>query len=355
MTYRVVLREPSGSVSVRDVVHGAWADPSGDVELILGEGLWALPGLVDAHGHLATDELRAQPGDMEGAMARARDALAAGVTLILDKGWTDDTVARMTESMAQDDRPDIESAATIITAVGGYLPGFTREVESSFELSRAVSEGSISGGGWVKLIGDWPRPGLGPMPNFSSDDLEMAVTLASGMGARVAIHTMAREVPTMAVAAGVHSIEHGLFLMPDDLALLGSRRGMWVPTVMRVEAVITQLGSGSSGGKLLAEGLTNIGRLLNDAVDAGVHVLAGTDLIGSSSSVAAEALKLLEHGLSVERMLDAVAGSGLRATGRPDDFGLGSPADAVLFPENPLNEPGVLAHPQVVIRRGRIL
>jgi imidazolonepropionase-like amidohydrolase len=350
-----MLQDPSGDVVVRDISEGVWAEPSGDADSTLGDGMWALPGLVDAHGHLSTPEFQLRPGDLEGGKVRAREALAAGVTLVLDKGWADHTTMQIIDQLALDERPDIEAAGRLIAVPDGYLPGFTREVGPTDSLEEVVREEAAAGRGWVKLVGDWPRRGMGPVANFDEGELARAVRVASELGASVAIHTMAREVPSMAVAAGVRSIEHGLFLAADDLALLGDRQGMWVPTLLRVEAVITQLGSGSSGGKLLSEGLANTGRLLNDAVDAGVHVLAGTDLIGSSAEVAAEALKLIEHGLTPQRAIDAVSGSGLRATGRSARFDVAAPADAVLFPANPLEEPGVLAHPSMVIRHGRVL
>jgi imidazolonepropionase-like amidohydrolase len=354
VTIRVVLRAPEGEVVTRDVVDGRWAEPSGDPVSVVGVGSWALPGMVDAHSHIAAAQLDFQPGVLDGAIERARQALAAGVTVLLDKGWRDDTAVRVIDMVPEGERPDIEAAAVLIASEGGYFPGFAREVAADAFLA-AVAVAATEGRGWVKLVGDWPRKGMGPIANFTEDQLAAAVSEAGAGGARVAIHTMARDVPSAAVRAGVHSIEHGLFLTEEDLGDLGDRSGMWVPTVRRVEATIAQLGEGSSGGRLLVEGLANVARLLNPAVDAGVHVLAGTDLVGTPATVAAEALALMEQGLSPERVVAAVSVSPLRATGRPVGFGVGDPADAVLFHANPVEEPGVLAHPALVIRRGRVL
>jgi imidazolonepropionase-like amidohydrolase len=159
----------------------------------------------------------------------------------------------------------------------------------------------------------------------------------------------------MAVRAGVHSIEHGLFLDPADIVPLGARGGMWVPTIIRMEAVIAQLGDTSSGGKLLIEGLENVRRLMVEAVEAGVHLLAGTDVTVGAHDVALEAVKLVEYGLPVELALDAVSVSGYLATARSTGFEVGSPADAVLFAVNPLTEISVLGHPEMVIRGGKVL
>jgi imidazolonepropionase-like amidohydrolase len=179
--------------------------------------------------------------------------------------------------------------------------------------------------------------------------------VADDLGAKVAIHTMARETPSLAVRAGVHSIEHGMFLDEDDLGRLGDRGGMWVPTVLQVEAVIAQLGAESSGGRLLREGLENLTGLLGTAVDAGVHVLAGTDLAVGSRQVAEEAIRMWELGLPAEQVVAAVSSSGLLANDRVPAFEPGAPANAVFFESDPAADPRVLRHPSLVVRLGRVM
>lgn len=353
MSIRVTLRSPFGATAVRDVVGGRWAEPSGEAEVELGADMWALPGMADAHAHLARERLELEPGDFEGAVARAKAALDAGVTLILDKGWTDTTTVDVERSVAPVERPEIEAAARMIAVEGGYYPNFAREAGPG-ELAEVVSREAEEGIGWVKLVGDWPRKGRGPLPNFSEDELRIAVETAGSAGARVAIHTMAPDVPSAAVAAGVHSVEHGLFLRESDLEVLGARQGMWVPTVSRVEALVGQLGTDSSGGRLLLEGLDNVRRLLPVAVEAGVHVLTGTDLAGAPSDVSAEAVKLAEYGLSDVDAVKALTTSAFIATGRAADFAPGSAADAVLYPEDPTANLEVLSSPSHVIRLGAV-
>jgi imidazolonepropionase-like amidohydrolase len=338
---------------MRDIVDGRWAEPSTGAGVTLGEGLFALPGLVDAHSHIAGAQLDAAfVGNVEEAGARARAALSQGVTLLLDKGWRDDTTIRVADAIADHERPDIEAAGAILAPPDGYYTGVAHEVPGHRlgDESRSAAE---TGRGWVKLIGDWPRRGVGPVANYTESEMRQAVASAEGAGARVAVHTMAREVPSMAVAAGVQSIEHGLFLTSDDLASLGDRGGMWVPTILRVEATLAHLGEGSSGGVLLLEGLANVRRLLADAIEAGVHVLAGTDLVGSPSNVASEALKLIEYGLTPKQAVHAVSVAARDALGRPAAFSVGAPADAVFYAADPTTDPAVLSHPQLVLRLGR--
>lgn len=354
MSLRAVLRSPLGDTVVRDIVDGSWAEPSRDASVTIGQDQWAIPGLVDAHAHLAAAELRYVAGDFDGALVRARDSLSAGVTLVLDKGWTDDVTIRVIDALEADQRPDIEAAAKVIAVPEGHFPGFAREIDPA-DIGRVAAEEANAGRGWVKVIGDWPRRGIGPVANFDEDQLRKAVAAAEEGGSRVAIHTMARQVPSMAVAAGVHSIEHGLFLTESDLRALGERGGMWVPTLLRVEATLAQLGEASSGGRLFEEGLANVKALLPLAVEAGVSVLAGTDLVGTPANVAAEAIRLGVYGLSNRQMVEAVSHAAFVATGRDSQFAPGTPANAVFFDADPVEEPGVLANPAAVIRLGRRL
>jgi len=316
--------------------------------------MWALPGLVDAHSHIAGVTMDIDPGDLEGAALRAGEALAAGVGLLIDKGWRDLTAIDLIDAVDPDERPDIEGAGEIYSVAGGYWEGSARNIDPG-AVASSVREASLQGRGWVKLVGDWPRKAIGPVPNFSEAELETAVAVARGLGSRIAIHTMAREVPAIAVRAGVDSIEHGLFLTADDLGALGARGGIWVPTVIQVETLIMQLGPDSSGGRLLREGLANVVSLLGIAVEAGVHVLTGTDLAVGSHQVALEAIRLWEMGMSPGSVVDAASRSGLRSTGRSAGFEVGSPANAVFFAVDPGLDPRVLQSPQLVIRRGRIL
>ena len=120
-------------------------------------------------------------------------------------------------------------------------------------------------------------------------------------------------------------------------------------------ATMVCVGSSSSGGTLITEGLANVGRLLPLAVEAGVNVLAGTDRALETHDVAHEALRLNEMGLGIAETIAAVSGNGYRATGRDTTFLPGTEANAVLFSENPIADIGVLAHPSHVIRLGRVV
>jgi imidazolonepropionase-like amidohydrolase len=351
---RISFRSLDGAGHELDARNGRWADPvsPGGTTLDLAD-LWCLAGLADAHAHLSQDRMVLEPGRPEEIRRRAYATLEQGVFLCLDKGWGDRAVLTLLDTRPED-RPDLQAAGRMIAAPGGYYPGFGVEVDDDGLVAAVAAEASASAG-WVKLVGDWPRRGQGALANFSEAALSRAVALAHAAGARVALHTMAPEVASTAVRAGVDSIEHGLFLTEDDVRVLGARGGAWVPTILRVEAVIAEVGPERTGGRLLTEGLDRVRSLLPIAADAGVAVLAGTDLAVPSREVGAEAIRLAAFGLPAAASVASASTAAFRYAGIPSGFEPTLPADLVAFDRHPEEDLGVLTRPVLVIRLGRVL
>lgn len=332
---------------------GTWEEPEHGRSPDLGAGWWALPGLADAHAHLAGDELELAPGEPDQIRRRAFTCLERGTFLVIDKGWGDDSVVATLTGSPPTESPDLEAAARMIAVEGGYYPGFAVETDRD-GLEAVVRSAVETGRGWVKLVGDWPRKGKGVVPNFDEEALRSAVDVAHGAGARVAIHATGPDAASWAVWAGVDSIEHGLFLSPADLEELGRRGGAWVPTVLRMEETVEFLGRSSGGGRLISTALADLPLLMAE-LPAGVIVLAGTDLAVSSGDVAAEAVALHRLGLSSRAAVDAAAGAVRRYLGRSEGFLPGEPADAVFFEADPYEDPATLRDPVAVLRSGERL
>ena len=90
------------------------------------------------------------------------------------------------------------------------------------------------------------------------------------------------------------------------------------------------------------------------AYEAGVPIFVGTDAGGSlpHGLVAQEVAELVRAGLPADLR------PGRRLLGRPDLAGRpgleeGAPADLVVYPADPRADVGVLAHPRLVVLRGR--
>ncbi|MCZ7534053.1 MAG: amidohydrolase family protein [Acidimicrobiia bacterium] len=328
------------------------------VELPDTSDLWALPGLADCHAHVTMTSLREFDAITDESMRTAIPIntwahLEHGVLLILDKGGKSDTTL-VTLDHDADLRPFTETAGAMISPPGGYYGnGFGTEVEPD-ALVEHIRTKAATRGGWVKLVGDWPRRGQGPVNNWPQDVLTEAVRAVHDAGARVAIHSMAHSASD-AVAAGVDSIEHGPFLTESDLKILAARGGAWVPTIVNMLFLRDMLGVESSGGKMFVTGLERMRENLPLAESLGVTVLAGTDMAVPHGEVATEAVLLKEYGLSDAAATAATSTAAYRYVGRPTQPTVGAEADVVFFRDNPLEGVETLAEPVIIMRRGKIV
>lgn len=342
--------------------HGHWASPAdvGASEVIDSGRWWAMIGLADCHAHLGGSDLDHMNGPGGGSdealvATNAWAQLSGGVFLVADKGSKNDLSLRILDAPPTE-RPDLHMAGRVITTAGGYYGEFGVETDEAglAEVVRAAA--ATKGATWVKLIGDWPRKGVGAVSNFEADALASAVEVAHAGGCRIAIHACAPRTSSLAVAAGVDSIEHGLFLDPEDLVALGARGGAWVPTLCAMEGIATMLGTASSGGRLFAQGLDNVREILASAPELGIAVLAGSDLHLAHGGVAAEAVRLAEYGLDTETAIAAVSAAAYDYLGQHDrGFAPGLPADVVFFEADPREDLTVLSRPVLAIRHGRVV
>lgn len=338
---------------------GHFADPATctPTEQLDTGGWVALPPLADCHAHLSGGEVgsRVPPDEIEAFVAGSAWAqLSAGVFLVADKGTHDELALRVLDRPPSE-RPDLHMAGRVLTAPGGYYGEFGFEVDPADLADVVRATAGRHGATWVKLIGDWPRKGVGAVPNFDEEALAAAVTVAHDAGCRVAIHACAPRTSSMAVAAGVDSIEHGLFLTAEDLQRLGARGGAWVPTIDAMEGIRDMLGAESSGGRLFAEGLRNVADLLAGAPALGVAVLGGTDLHLPHGAVAQEALKLHEYGLPADAVVHALTTAAYDYLGQRRGFSPGDPADVVFVDGDPREDLTVLQRPVAMLRHGRRL
>lgn len=358
MSMRVTIRKPTGVAYDLSIRGGRFVEVSDDdTEVLDTTSLWALPGLADAHAHLTMTSPKDISGITEDQMrsnipTNAWACVDNGVLLILDKGGGTD-VSLVSLDHDADLRPYVEVAGAMIHPDGGYMPGFGVEVEADTLVEHVRSVASTRGG-WVKIVGDWPRKGRGPVNNYPIEALSEAVDIVHAAGARVAVHTMAHSASD-AVAAGVDSIEHGPFLTEEDLKILAGRGGAWVPTVVNMLYVINMLGADSTGGRLFQHGLDRMRENLPLAEELGVTVLAGTDMAVPHGQVSIEALRLKEYGLSDRAAADAVSTSAYGYVGLPSELSPGDPANVVFFKENPHHNVATLQAPEQVIHRGKVI
>lgn len=358
MRLGLTIRTLDGTSREVSVVDGHFraADEPVDVE-VESAGWWAVPGLADCHAHLGggyADDNEEPDTVIERAAASAWAQLEGGVFLVADKGHSTEWTLRVLDQPPTR-RPDLQMAGQMLTNPGGYYTGFAREVDEHELLDAVRDAAAPDGATWVKLVGDWPRKGRGAVTNFTEEAMRQAVAVAHGAGRRVAIHAAAPVTSSLAVAAGIDSIEHGLFLTADDLVALGERGGAWVPTIAAMEGIRDMLGAESSGGKLFADGLANVAELLASAPGLGVAVLAGSDIEVPHGGIATEAARLAEYGLPGDAVVHAATTAAYDYLGVEHSFDPGAAADVVFFDADPRDDVSVLARPVLALRHGEVV
>jgi imidazolonepropionase-like amidohydrolase len=155
------------------------------------------------------------------------------------------------------------------------------------------------------------------------------------------------------VAAGVDSVEHGMCLDPDLLALMAEQGTALTPTLSMIEKELPGARRAPDGlrKRWFLPGAEAHGPLVAAAAEAGVRVLAGTDS-DQHGRIGDEVRALAAAGMRPHDALgaaswDARSYLGLRSL-EPD-----APADAVVYAEDPRTDLRQLSHPTAVILRGQ--
>jgi imidazolonepropionase-like amidohydrolase len=313
-------------------------DPVAGAELA-GEG-WLLPGLVDAHTHPGAEELGSAL-DEELLRADLREHTAAGVTLIRAPGLAGQPPDWFG---ADPDLPRSIHAGPWFAQEGQFFDGWGRR-PSHADLPALAAEQARQTG-WAKLIGDWP-PGDDPIP---AEVLKAVVAAVHTAGGRVAVHATYSRAGSSAVAAGADSIEHGMRLDPDLLPEMAAAGIALTPTLSVIESALADAGERDAE---LAAAVVAHRRLIVQAAEAGVTLLAGTDS-RPHGRITDEVSALIAAGL---RPADALAAASWAARAYLGWPGLeaGAPADAVVYAADPRTDLSQLSAPVAVVLRGRLV
>ena len=335
------------------------------------EGLWLMPGVFDCHAHLACwddDTLANLQMPVTkwtlGLAANARRLLELGVTFVRDPGGAD---AGVRDGIAQGlvPGPTMQVAVSVLSQTGGhadgFLPGPGLEMTNGFLMFEypgrpphvadgvdgvrlAVRKILRAGADWVKICttGGLLSPGLDhpDAPEFTPEEIATVLVEARRKGKPVMVHAYGGEGLTLAVEAGVRSIEHGLRLTEEQAAAMAANGCRLVPTL----AVMHELVAGAAAG-LFSESVTRrieeIRPIIGDAVAiaraAGVRIAVGTDLITQGANLR-ELVYLHESGLTPAEALLAATSEGAELCGVGDHLGRIAPGyqfDAIVLDEDP--------------------
>jgi imidazolonepropionase-like amidohydrolase len=330
-------------------------EPVPGAETVARDG-WLVPGLVDAHCHVGVGPGGAHVTDPAALRQQALDERATGVLALRDCGSPVDT--RFLDD--EPDLPRIIRAGRHIAAPRRYITDLAVEVEPA-GLADEVRVQARRGDGWVKLVGDWIDRGVGDLaPEWPADVLAAAIAAAHEEGARVTAHTFGTDALPGLIAAGIDCIEHGTGLTEDLIADMAARGTVVVPTLINVENFPHFAAAGEQKFPAYASTMRRLyaqsGAVVRAAFEAGVPVFAGTDAGGgiAHGSIAQEVRALHAAGLPAEAALAAAsweARSWLGIGGIEE----GASADVVVYDSDPRADLDLLAKPQRMVLRGRVV
>jgi imidazolonepropionase-like amidohydrolase len=326
---------PDGDVRDLWVVDGRLAAAPVDGAVTL-PGRFALPGLVDAHAHVALDGFETL--DAAGAEANLRALAGRGVLLVRDLGAPRSVTLAIAPGAAL---PRLQAAGRWLAPSAGFFEALHEPVTAATLVDAALAEVG-RGARWVKVIADWRTPEL----SFDPAILATLVQAVHAAGARVAAHVQWAGVPQV-VAAGVDSIEHGCSLDAATIDRMIATGVAWTPTLTAFSEPLAPDASPALRERFAAI-LDSFRAMLAPAALRGATILAGTDTAGS---VVDEVRHLVAFGLAPTQALRAATTDARAFLGLPS-LEAGAPGDVVTFDGDPRDDPDVLERPVAVVLDG---
>jgi imidazolonepropionase-like amidohydrolase len=345
---------PDGETRDLYVVEGRVTyDRVSSAELV-AEG-WIVPGLVDAHCHVGLDADGAVPPYVQEQQALAdRDA---GALLLRDCGSPADT--RWVQD--RDDLPRLIRAGRHIARTRRYIRNYAHEIEPE-DLPAYVAQEAGRGDGWVKIVGDWIEREAGDLaPSWTRASLDAAMRTAHERGARVTAHVFGEAALPDLIASGIDCIEHGTGLSADLVDDMVARGVALVPTVRQLDNFPQYAEAGRRRFPAYAEHMLALHRrrreVIGAAYEAGVAIYAGTDAGGvlPHGLIGEEVRELTTYGLSARDALGAASWRARSWLGLDGTLAEGTPADFVVFDEDPLLDLSVLGRPARIVLRGAVV
>jgi imidazolonepropionase-like amidohydrolase len=334
-------------------------------------GLWVMPGVFDCHTHIAfstvdaIEVLRTPLTQLVFEAARnARLTLEAGVTFVRDASGADAGIRTALERGFVPG-PRLQVSVSALSQTGGHGDGFLQGVGMPSSLAPSwpgkpsgvvdgvdamrvrVRELLRAGVDWIKLCstgGILSPHDLADQPQFVPEELEVAVFEGRRRGVPVMAHAFGGEGLSDAVAAGVRSIEHGLYLTEEQAAEMARADCYLVPTLAQCHDVVSWADQGLLPPYSTAKAYEDLKPVIGEAVKvaraAGVKIALGTDFVHRTQHGRnlEELVYMHEAGLTAEETLLSATSVSAELCGVADRYGRIAPGyvfDALVLQRDP--------------------
>src|SRR6267142_1094819 len=351
-----------------------------------------LPGLIDAHVHLESRSDRFEDiwtfktSPLAPAMVgvvHARRTLEAGFTTVRDVGSEPFLAADLRDLIEEGyfPGPRIVASGPCISITGGhcdlnhYPPNVRVDVyplEHDFHVAdgadqirhlirahvqHGVDVIKVAASGGVFSRGDTPGA-----PQFTYEELRVAVEEAHKLGRRIAAHAHGTQSIKDATRAGVDSIEHGTLIDDEGIKLMKERGTVLVGDIYNDDYILAHA-EDLHIPKEYVDKERAIGQAQRDnwakAVKAGVRIAFGTDAgVYPHGDNAKQFAWMVRLGLPPARAILSATAWAAELLDRQKDVGTvqaGRYADLIAVPGDPLKDIRVLERVPFVMKGGAIV
>ncbi|MBN8654779.1 MAG: amidohydrolase family protein [Anaerolineae bacterium] len=346
--------------------------PDAQMTEIDAKGGFILPGMIDTHVHVMLEGVNIvrdmmTPFSMRfyNSVTYLRNTINAGITSVRDAGGADAGTKQAVESGVIVG-PRLQISISVLTTTGGHgdgwmlsgmeydlfmaYPGFPEcRVDGVEDCRRKVREVLRAGADVIKICstGGVLSPTDHPeFTQFSPEELEVIVREASyRREVKVMSHAQGAEGVKNAIRAGVHSIEHGIFLDEEAIELMLKHGTYLVPTLLAPLAVLE---AGEKGGmpeygiRKSREVIEIHSDSISRAHKAGVRIAMGTDAGVMPHGTNLRELGLMNKiGMTPMQTIVSTTKTAAECLGWGDKVGTieaGKLADIILLKTDPLKD-----------------
>lgn len=368
--------------------HRPPADRAGVIDL---SSQTVLPGLIDAHVHLASDRA-GQEGLLseftEGPQMHAYEAqwngmktLRAGFTAVRNLGDDGATLA-LRDAIARGwtTGPRIVDAGRSISTTSGHMdarlglnddlrdhPHTDNLCDGVEECRKAVRTQIGRGADVIKIAttgGVNSRIGAGLGAQMFNDEAKAIVQTAHLYGKKVAVHAHGADGIKVAMAAGADSIEHGTLMDDEAIAMMKKAGAFYIPTLSTVNGYKERIARDPNAyppevRKKIDWRISITGKALEKAVPAGVRIAFGTDAGVSKHGRNADEFELMvQHGMTPVQAIQAATVNAAELLGLASEIGSlepGKAADLIAVAGDPLSDVRVLKSVAFVMKGGAVV
>ena len=313
-------------------VEQSFTGPKSDDTLIDLSGHTVLPGLMDMHVHLTSEQSGAAsylerfqqtPADATvKGLIYAKRTLLAGFTTVRDVGGETTAILAVRNAVNRGEMPGprIFAATASLATTGGHGdrtngmrpdlqgdPGPKQGIVNGIEDARkAVRQRYKEGADLIKITATGGVLSLaksGQNPQFTEEEIRAIVDTAKDYGFMVAAHAHGAEGMKRAIRAGVTTIEHGTYMDEEAFELMKEHGTYFVPTISAGNFVAEKAAVPGYFPEIIRPKAAAIGPVIQDtftkAYRAGVPIAFGTDCgVCPHGSNGQEFLYMVEGGMA---------------------------------------------------------